>query len=237
MGVARWRGKGGGTAGQKGDELHPGLPADRTPIPFRLGPTLLSRRWDRIELRAFADYWGEKPKFEKVIFRTLLDAQSRLLSLQTGEIDAVADVGGILPEQLPALADLPAISLKRREVATTHYLFFNGRRFPLDRPAPRSWVAGLVDPPAWISALTRGGGRVARDFFTPLAREWAFGSLDPPPGRKPAPDRRSWVILIHNGTLQRWPYLNWLNCCRTVWAGRVSPHVSRCWRRVPIRRP
>ena len=172
--------------------------------PFRVDRL---KRGDRIELEGFPEYWGVKPKFEKVIFRTLLDAQSRLLSLQTGEIEAVSDVGGILPEQADSLSHLPEISLKRQEVATTHYLFFNGRRFPLDRPAARCWVAGLVDRSAWISALTRGGGRVARDFFTPLAREWSFGSLAPPPGRKPVPDRRPWVILIHNGTLQRWPYL------------------------------
>jgi peptide/nickel transport system substrate-binding protein len=173
------------------------------------GPFRLNRwkRGERIELESFPEYWGEKPKFQRIVFRTLLDAQSRLLSLRTGEIDAVADVGGILPEQIDSLTGLPDILLKRQEVATTHYLFFNGRRFPLDRPETRCWIAGLVDRSAWISALTRGGGRVAHDFFTPLAREWAFGNVAPPPGRKPAPDRRPWVILLHNGTIQRWPYL------------------------------
>ena len=172
--------------------------------PFRLDRL---KRGERIELQAFPEDLGPKPKFQKVVFRTLLDAQSRLLSLQTGEIDAVADVGGILPEQTDTLAGRRDIVLKRQEVATTHYLFFNGRRFPLNRPEARCWLAGLVDRSAWISSLTRGGGRVARDFFTPLARGWAWGNLAPPPGRKPVPDRRPWVILIHNGTLQRWPYL------------------------------
>ncbi len=72
----------------------------------------------------------------RVIFRTLLDAQTRVMALMSGEIDAVADVGAILPQQADLLRGKEDIVLKQVEVATTHYLIFNCR-IPLSiRPDP-----------------------------------------------------------------------------------------------------
>jgi peptide/nickel transport system substrate-binding protein len=165
------------------------------------------KRNDRIEISAFPGYWGPKPYFKKVTFRTIKDAQSRLMALLSGAVDAVADVGGILPEQTRQLAKEPRIVLKGREVATTHYLFFNCRRPPLDEKEGRLWLAGLVDRKLWIQALTYEYSLSPQGFYSPLAEVWRFPLKTLSPGRKPRPVRRVLTLLISNASIQRWPYL------------------------------
>ncbi|MFH0789953.1 MAG: ABC transporter substrate-binding protein [Pseudomonadota bacterium] len=165
------------------------------------------RRGESITLRAFPDYWGVKPFFQEILFKTIVDAQSRIMALMTGEVDAVADVGGILPEQVHQLTKDPHIVIKHQEVATTHYLFFNCRRPPFSKKTTRLWLAGLMEGQIWIKALTQGFSRPAGDFYTPLARDWAFGLVHPSTGEKPSRPGRVLTLLIHSGTIQRWPYL------------------------------
>jgi peptide/nickel transport system substrate-binding protein len=115
--------------------------------------------------------------------------------------------GGLLPEQARQLAGEPQVILKCREVATTHYLFFNCPRPPFDHKEGRLWLAGLVDRKGWVKALTSDFGRQAQGFYTPLAEDWRFPLEPLSEGRKPHPVKRVLTILISNGTVQRWPYL------------------------------
>lgn len=175
--------------------------------PFRLetaGPG------DRMVLRAFKGHWGPPPKFDRVVFLPLLDAQTRIMALLTGQVDAVADVGGILPQQLDLLKARPEVTLKQVEVATTHYLVFNCRRPPFDCRTARHWLAGLIDRPKLVRTLVPGAGKVAADPYSPLARDWAFGHVAPAAGKAPAPlpGNGAATILVHAGTTGRWPYLD-----------------------------
>ncbi len=146
----------------------------------------------------------------RVIFRTLLDAQTRVMALMSGEIDAVADVGAILPQQADLLRGKEDIVLKQVEVATTHYLIFNCRIPPFHQAGSRHWLAEQMDLPGMIAALVPGAARPARDPYTPLAVDWAFHLLPPRPSRAsaPGPVPDPLTILIHAGTVQRWPYLD-----------------------------
>lgn len=159
-----------------------------------------------ITLESFSQYWGSKPAYERVVFRAILDATSRLMSLMAGEVNAIADVGGILPQQAAVIQKNTSITLKQVEVATTHYLLFNCRKPPFDAPAARRWAAGLIDREAMVASLVHGAGRVALDPFSPLAQAWAFGNLRLDSTPKPALPEIDLVILLHAGTLERWPY-------------------------------
>jgi peptide/nickel transport system substrate-binding protein len=162
---------------------------------------------DRIVLQAFPGYWGDKPRVNRVIFRTLLDAQTRAMALMSGQIDAVADVGAILPQQAD-MFQAKDVMLKQVEVATTHYLIFNCKKPPFHQPDHRHWLAGKMDLPGMIKALVPGAARPARDPYTPLARDWAFHLLAPRPAPAPDPVPAPLTLLIHAGTVQRWPYLD-----------------------------
>jgi peptide/nickel transport system substrate-binding protein len=47
---------------------------------------------DRLVLTANANYWGPKPRWERVTFRTMKTPASRLAALLTGEVDAISEV-------------------------------------------------------------------------------------------------------------------------------------------------
>ncbi|MEJ5358321.1 MAG: ABC transporter substrate-binding protein [Desulfobacterales bacterium] len=176
--------------------------------PFRL---LRVRPGEHIVLEAFDRYWQGRPAFASVVFRTILDADSRRMALEAGQIDAVVDFGGILPSQLPALGRLPGITVKRRELGNTHQLIFNCRRSPFAAREMRRWLASRIDRQALVAAVTENTGVVAADPHTRLAPFWAFGCIRPesplplPPSA--AEGKRELVILLHQGFAGRLPYL------------------------------
>ncbi|WP_022664564.1 ABC transporter substrate-binding protein [Desulfospira joergensenii] len=163
---------------------------------------------DRIILEAFEGYWGIKPHFTRVVFRNLADAQTRAMALMAREVDAVADVGAILPQQVETLKHVSGLVLDHVEVATTHYLVINCAKPPFMENSHRQWLASVIDREAIVDALVAGCGRVAKDPFTPLAKEWCFGYLDGSwnPVKMPLPVAVD--ILLHAATLERWPYLD-----------------------------
>ena len=174
------------------------------------GPFCLekARAGDFVGLTAFAGHWGPGPGFDRVVFRTLVDPQTRAMALMAGEVDALADVGAILPQQAETLKDWPGICLKQVEVATTHYLLFNCRTELFRQSQARHWLAGIMERTRMVKALASGAGRVANDPFTPLARDWAFGNLIVSPLPSPVPVKSLVRIIVHAGTLGRWPYLD-----------------------------
>lgn len=163
-----------------------------------------------VRLRAWEGHWGGRAAYARVVFRMLADAQTRALALMAGDLDAVADVGAILPEQEPELRAAAGVVLSRREVATTHYLLFNCRRPPLDQRAARLWLAGLIQEQGLVASLAGGIAVAAGDPYSRLARDWSPGAFRPPldEGRAIAPGDPPLVILLHAGAVQRWPYLD-----------------------------
>lgn len=163
-----------------------------------------------VRLRAWEGYWGEPPAYDRVVFRMLADAQTRALALMAGDLDVVADVGAILPEQEPELRAAVGVRLMRQEVATTHYLLFNCLRPPFDQRAARLWLAGLIQKQGLVDSLAGGIAVAARDPYSRLAQDWAPGLFLPPldEGRAIIPGDKPLVILLHSGSVQRWPYLD-----------------------------
>ncbi len=173
------------------------------------GPFCLEKvqKGQAIELSSFANYWQDKPAFKKVVFKTILDAKARAMALAAGEIDAIADVGGILPEQADEIRALPNVILKIQEVATTHYLLFNAKRPLFSDSNSRLWVSGLIDRNLLVQSLVGKAGKIANDPYSPLASDWASGCLDFKAGQKPKLFDYDIVILLNSGSIQRWPYL------------------------------
>ncbi|HOW53431.1 MAG TPA: ABC transporter substrate-binding protein [Syntrophorhabdaceae bacterium] len=175
--------------------------------PFRLGKV---KPGETIELFAFDGYRGKKPAFQRVMIRDIPDAQTRVFALIRGEIDAIIDVGGILPSQINELKAGRDIELKRAQLAMTHYLMMNCRRPPFDNVGARLWLAGRIDRKRLVDKLMEGTGIVAGEFYSPLARKWAphdRALRSAPEAKKPAPlPKIPIVILLHSNFQQRLPY-------------------------------
>jgi peptide/nickel transport system substrate-binding protein len=160
------------------------------------------------------DYWGGKPKLEKVTFKVIPDPSTRLAALQTGEIQAVADVGGILPEQAPVIKRDAKLVLLSRPVTTTHYLLFNNKKPPFDDRRLRQAVSLSLDRQQLVKEVLNGYGEPADTIFTSLAGTWVVKGLwttDKNKARELAAQAqagtpRKVVFVVNSALANRWPY-------------------------------
>ncbi len=162
-----------------------------------------------IRLKAHPNYWQGNPPFKTVEFWFIPDASTRLNALKAGQIDAIVDVGGVLPSQLPDLKQSKHIILKNEKVATTHYLLFNCQRPPFNSIHLRKWVSKTLDRNQLVKSIIGDAGMASDSIFTPLAEEWQEKLFPLTPSFERTPNLSPEVeisILIHSGTLQRWPY-------------------------------
>jgi len=96
--------------------------------PVGTGPFKLVEwvRDDHITLEANKDYWGGKPKLDKVIFRIIPENSVRLMKLQKGELDII---DGINPDDVPKIKADPNLVLYEEPG-----LAINGVRLPNQVP-------------------------------------------------------------------------------------------------------
>ncbi len=64
---------------------------------------------ERIDLAAFADHWGKKPKIDRLVMRVVADPQTRIAQLRAGEVDAIVNVPPQVAKQLEADRNLRVI--------------------------------------------------------------------------------------------------------------------------------
>jgi peptide/nickel transport system substrate-binding protein len=174
--------------------------------PFRLERISIG---ESVELSAFDRYWGRKPAFSRIMFKDIPDAQTRVFSLIKGDIDAIVDLGAILPSQIRELSECKDIVIKKSKLATTHYLFFNCGRAPFSERSARLWLIQNLDRDQFVPRLTEGTGQIAQAFYSPLAERWFFPGTFAAVGAtlpRPALDREL-TLLLHSGVLQRLPYV------------------------------
>ncbi len=162
-----------------------------------------------IRLHAHAVYWQGSPPFKTIEFWYIPDAVTRLNALKAGQVDAIADVGGILPHQLTELSQSKHLLIKRTTVATTHFLLFNTQRLPFNDLSHRTWLSTTLDRFRMTRYILGEAGIPADSLWTPLATDW-YERVFPqgPSGSTPTQFQREIPvsILLHGGTLQRWPY-------------------------------
>ena len=96
-------------------------PATRTvgTGPFKLVEYV---RGDHLTVERFEDYWGEKPKLNRLTFRFIPDPNTRLLSLQAGDVQVVA---GMPREAARDLAQHPGTTVVTSQVGAYEALYVN----------------------------------------------------------------------------------------------------------------
>lgn len=159
------------------------------------------------------DYWGSKPKLTKVTYRIIPDPSTRLAALKNGEIHAVADVGGILPEQAAAVEGDRQLVLLTQPVTTSHYLLFNNEKPPFNDVRLRRMVSLFLDRAQLVREVLGGFGEPADTLFTPLAKEWVLRGVwvtDREKSRELAAQVKQMpqkaTLVINAALANRWPY-------------------------------
>ena len=111
------------------------------------------------------NYWGDKAKSEKLIFRWSTEAAQRLVELSSGTVDGIDNVG---PTDFETVSSNPDLQLKPRDGLNTMYVGFNNTFAPFDNEKVRQAIAMGIDRQRIVDNFYAPGSEVATH-FTPCA--------------------------------------------------------------------
>lgn len=141
---------------------------DNNPIgtgPFEL---VAYQKDTRILYKAFANYWGNKPKIDRLVFSITPDAAIRYAKLKKNECQAMAFPN---PADLNDMRQNPSITLQHQQGLNTGFLAFNVQKRPLDNVTIRQALATAINKKAIIDAVFQGAGIQAKNLIPPAM--WA----------------------------------------------------------------
>ncbi len=128
------------------------------------GPLKL-REWRANEILALErndNYYGEKAKLARVIYRHVKEAATQRLLLEKGDVDIARNLS---PEDLTALAGNKAIKTTSTPKGTVYYISLNQKNPNLAKPEVREALKWLVDYAAIGDTLIKNIGMVNQNFM------------------------------------------------------------------------
>ena len=140
--------------------------ADLLSKPIGTGPYMI-KEWVRGDHMTFVpnpNYYGEKPKNSQVIFRWNKEAAARLLELQAGTVDAIANPS---PDDFDKIQANPKLKLMPVAPLNVLYLGMNNTIKPFDNEKVRQAVAMAIDKKRLITNFYPSGSMVAEQFMPP----------------------------------------------------------------------
>ncbi len=120
------------------------------------------------------DYWGGKPKLERVTLKVIPDPTTRIMALEAGEIDMIIDTGSIMPEHVPILSAKPGIEILTGPGIVSHGLIFNTHKPPFDDLRVRQAVMYAIDPDSIVEFALEGYGRLMTSVLPPSFTDWVY---------------------------------------------------------------
>jgi peptide/nickel transport system substrate-binding protein len=139
--------------------------------PVGTGPFIFKewRQGDQVSLEANPDYWGGKPKVDRLVFKVMPDAQARLLAIKKGDVHILADVNTQTVEGAKGDANLEIITQPGLAVSGAGMPF--GIK-PFDDKRVRQALNYAVDKDAINKSLFKG---LSTTMTAPLPEaQWGF---------------------------------------------------------------
>jgi peptide/nickel transport system substrate-binding protein len=121
-------------------------------------------RNDRIVLKRYEDYWGDKAKLDELIIRPISDNAARLQALQTGEIQGYDLVE---PQDIATIEGDESLQIIDRPAFNVAYVGFNIAKAPTDNLEVRKAIAHGLDRQAVVDNFYSGRAVVATQFMPP----------------------------------------------------------------------
>lgn len=111
-------------------------------------------------------YWGEAPKLSKMILKVIPDPQSRVLALQSGDVDIAGGQSGKLPaESVPVIEGDTSLSLQKAPGTNSHFMIFNYNTPALQDLNVRKAINLAINKKSIINDLLEGTGSEAKGLF------------------------------------------------------------------------
>lgn len=121
---------------------------------------------DRVVVERFDDYWGKPALLDRVIFRSIPDANARFNEVQAGSIDIASSVD---PDKYEVAKTLPDIKLVALDPLNVGFLYMNIAHEPFGNLKVRQAVAHAIDKKAIVDAFYSGYGIPAKNILPPAS--------------------------------------------------------------------
>ena len=193
--------------------------------PYRLVSRAIGQQ---LVFERFDAYYGPKPEIEKLVFRVLPDANSRVNALLAGEVDIADDVRA---SDLARLRKTPGVEVQSGPAGSPLHvrLYSNVPNTPLAKREVRLALNYAIDTEAIIRNVMHGAGAPLSSF---ISKAYPYGALQDkgnPYGYDPA---RAKKLLAEAG------YPNGIDTevlCYSVYERAICEAVTAYWAQVGIR--
>ncbi|MDO1584271.1 ABC transporter substrate-binding protein [Rhizobium oryzicola] len=117
---------------------------------------------EAVVLEANPNYFGEKPKLKRVIYRNMKESASQRLALENGDIDVARNLE---PNDLKAIASKSNLAQTSAPKGTLYYFSLNQKNPNLAKPEVVEAFKYLVDYDAIGATLINGIGKIHQSFL------------------------------------------------------------------------
>jgi peptide/nickel transport system substrate-binding protein len=127
------------------------------------GPYVLSA-WERNTqnvLDVNPNFWGEAPKFKRVIMRNITEQANLQSAIETGDADIVQELGS---EQIKALEGNADVSLVKANKTQLEYMGMNAMIPPFDKPDAREAIRYAINYDE-LNTLLAGNGKIVQEII------------------------------------------------------------------------
>ncbi|WP_405113148.1 nickel ABC transporter substrate-binding protein [Paenibacillus sp. FSL K6-1217] len=112
------------------------------------------------------NYWGEMPKLSKIIMKVIPDPQSRVLALQSGDVDIAGGQMGKIPiESIPVIEADTSLRLQIAPGTNSHFMIFNYNSPVLQDLNIRKAINLAINKKSIVNDLMDGIGHEAKGLF------------------------------------------------------------------------
>ena len=161
-----------------------------------------------IRYRAFAQYWGPKPKLDSLVFAISTDPAVRLAKLRANECQVAVYPN---PADLPSIRADKNLELLSQPGLNIGYLAFNNTKAPFTNKLVRQAINMAIDRKAILTAIYQGAGEQAKNLIPPTM--WSY-----------------------NKSVQDWPYDPAKAKALLAQAGFPNGFETTLWA-MPVQRP
>ncbi|WP_404454771.1 glutathione ABC transporter substrate-binding protein [Virgibacillus necropolis] len=110
------------------------------------------------------DYWGEKPKIDKVVFEVIPESATRLAMIETGE----AHITDTVPiSEIERIKNSDTLNLYQTDGLAVSYIAFNVQNAPVDNVKLRKAISHAVERDAIIKGIFNDVGTLANSAMSP----------------------------------------------------------------------
>lgn len=126
---------------------------------------LVSFRADEsMQVKAHPDYWGGKPAMDRIEFVAFTEANSRLIALQSGDVDISVNLS---PQGAVTVTNDPSLEVRLAPPSSMQFLFINHQSPQMQDVLVRQAISIAIDRPSIVESVAQNNALVADSMFPP----------------------------------------------------------------------